>query len=118
MLTSGDVVELDLGTPTGREAGFRHPAVVVTAQRILEAEPNVVHVVPLTLTTRAFDSEVVIVPDGTNGLSRTSAAQCQHLRSVSAGRVDTVYGNIGAVVLSQVRDTVGLILDIEPRSTG
>ena len=37
MLTSGDVVDLDLGTPVGREAGFRHPAVVVTAQRILDA---------------------------------------------------------------------------------
>lgn len=29
MLTSGDVVDLDLGLPSGREAGFRHPAIVV-----------------------------------------------------------------------------------------
>ena len=27
MPTSGDVVDLDLGLPAGREAGFRHPAV-------------------------------------------------------------------------------------------
>ncbi len=31
MLTSGDVIDLDLGMPAGREAGFRHPVVVVTA---------------------------------------------------------------------------------------
>ncbi len=41
MLTSGDVVDLDLGAPAGRDAGFQHPAVVVTAQRILESRGNV-----------------------------------------------------------------------------
>ncbi len=54
MLTSGDVVELDLGVPEGREAGFRYPGVVVTAQRVLERGPNVIHVVPLTSTLRRF----------------------------------------------------------------
>jgi mRNA-degrading endonuclease toxin of MazEF toxin-antitoxin module len=45
---SGDVVDLDLGRPEGREAGFPHPAIVITAQGILDANPSVVHVVPLT----------------------------------------------------------------------
>ena len=56
MPTSGDVVDLDLGVPEGREAGFRHQAVVVTAQRILDANPSVIHVVPLTSTIRRFHS--------------------------------------------------------------
>jgi mRNA-degrading endonuclease toxin of MazEF toxin-antitoxin module len=37
MQISGDIVNLDLGRPEGREAGYLHPAVVVTAQRILDA---------------------------------------------------------------------------------
>ena len=90
MLTSGDVVDLDLGAPIGREAGFGHPAVVITAQRILRCDPAVVHVVPLTSTTRPFESEVVLEPDDANGLVVASAAQCQHLRSVSVHRVQTV----------------------------
>lgn len=36
MLTPGDIVELDLGTPAGSEAGLRRPAIIVTAQRILK----------------------------------------------------------------------------------
>lgn len=52
MLNSGDVVQLGLGLPPGRETGFRHPAIVVTAQRILSSGPNVVHVVPLTSRLR------------------------------------------------------------------
>lgn len=110
MLTSGDVV--DLGTPTRREAGFRHPAVVVTAQRILDAGPNVIQVVPLTTTIRGFGSEVRLEPDGDNGLEHSSAAQCQHVRAVSHGRVEHVRGNVGPVVLTQIRDVLGLILDI------
>jgi mRNA interferase MazF len=112
MLTSGDVVDLDLGLPEGREAGFRHPAVVVTAQRILDAQPTVIQVVPLTTTIRSFTSEVPVEPDLANGLQRRSAAQCQHVRAVSMGRVEQVRGNVGPTVITQIRDVIGLILDI------
>lgn len=112
MLTSGDVVELDLGLPTGREAGFRHPAVVVTAQRILDAAPSVVQVVPLTSTMRGFAAEVRIEPDQANGLDRPSAAQCQHIRAVSTRRTDQVRGNIGSMALAQIREVLGVVLDL------
>jgi mRNA interferase MazF len=112
MLTSGDVVDLDLGEPAGREARFSHPALVVTAQRILDAGPNVVQVVPLTSSIRDFGSEVVVEADNSNGLDRDSSAQCQHVRAVSIGRVERVRGNVGSVVLTQIRGVIGLMLDI------
>lgn len=112
MQTSGDVVDLDLGVPEGREAGFVHPAVIVTAQRILDAKPSVVQVVPLTSTTRQFHSEVVIEPDADNGLAAQSSAQCQHLRAVSPGRVRATRGNVGASALAQIRETISVILDL------
>ncbi len=112
MPTSGDVVDLDLGVPEGREAGFPHPAVLVTAQRILDAKPTVVHVVPLTSTVRRFHSEVLIQPDVANSLSGISAAQCQHLRAVSPGRISTTRGNVGPTVLAQIRETIAVLLDL------
>ena len=112
MLTSGDLIELDLGAPAGREAGFRHPAVVVTAQRILDAAPNVVQVVPVTTAIRGFQSEVRLDAGGRGGLDHTSAAQCQHVRAISVTRIERVRGNVGVVVLSQIRETIGLLLDI------
>ena len=112
MLTSGDVVALDLGVPEGREAGFAHPAVVVTAQRILNAEPGVVQVVPLTSRLRGFHSEVVI-PEEENGLSSDSAAQCQHVRAVSVRRLGRPLGNVGPQHLRQIRETLALLLDVE-----
>ena len=112
MLTSGDVVAVDLGVPVGREAGFRRPAVVVTAQRVLDASPAVVQLVPLTSTVRGFSAEVTIEADDANGLDRRSAAQCQHVRSVAATRLKPRRGNVGPAALAQVREVLGFIFDI------
>lgn len=112
MLTSGDVVRLDLGTPLGSEAGMVRPAVVVTAQRVLAQGPRVVHVVPLTTTIRRWATEVDVPADATAGIGRESAAQCQHIRAVSTERVVETIGNVGPVLLEQVRRTVAVLLDL------
>jgi mRNA interferase MazF len=112
MPNSGDVVDLDLGAPEGREAGFRHPAVVVTAQRVLDASPAVIQVVPLTSTLRGFHSEIVVAPDAATGLSVESAAQCQHVRSVSPQRIVATRGNVGPTALAQIRETIAVLLDL------
>ena len=112
MQTSGDVVHLDLGRPEGREAGYLHPAVVITAQRILDAAPSVIQVVPLTSTLRSFHTEIVIGPDPANGLDQTSAAQCQHVRAISPARLVGTIGNVGPLTLAQIRETIAVILDL------
>lgn len=112
MPNSGDIVDLDLGLPVGREAGFVHPAIVVTAQHVLDESPTVIHVVPLTTTLRQFRSEVRVDPDVANLLAETSAAQCQHVRSVSVQRVAAQRGNVGPVVLTQIREAIALLLDL------
>jgi mRNA interferase MazF len=109
---AGDVVAVDLGLSEGSEAGFAHPAVVVTAERILASGPSVVQIVPLTSTVRGFGSEVILEPDATNGLSRTSAAQCQHIRAVSPTRIVDIRGNVGPLALRQVRETIAVLLDL------
>lgn len=95
----------------GSEAGFRRPAVVVTAQRLLAGTPSVVHVVPLTTTLRGFASEVPIPTSGDNDLDTESCAQAHQIRTVSAVRVHGVRGNVGAVALSQVRQAIAETID-------
>ncbi len=112
MLISGDIVTLDLGVPEGSEAGLRRPAVVVTAGRVLRHGPRVVQVVPLTRTLRGYESEVTIEPDSSNGLAASSAAQCQHIRAVATSRIDDSVGNVGPLALSQIRDTLAVLLDL------
>lgn len=112
MLTPGDLVEIDLGLPTGSEAGLRRPAVVVTAQRVLAGGPNVIQVVPLTRTIRASSVEVLVEPDPANQLTAPSAAQCQHVRSVATSRIIGPGGNVGPLVLAEVRDTLAVLMDL------
>ena len=112
MLTSGDIAMIDLGIPAGREVGFRHPAVVVTAQRVIDAGAAVVQVVPLTSRVRGFASEIEIEADASNGLERRSAAQCQYVRAVATSRIEDRRGNVGAAALAQIREVLGLILDV------
>lgn len=112
MLTPGDVVRLDLGTPTGNGAGQQRPAVVVTAGRVLLGGPNVVQVVPLTRTIRDSGSEIAIEPDESNGLGDVSSAQCQHVRSVAVTRISATTGNVGPVVLGELRETLAILLDL------
>jgi len=55
---------------------------------------------------RSFHSEVVVAPDDRNGLDLISAAQCQHVRAVSPLRI------VGVPVLTQLRETIALLLDL------
>jgi mRNA interferase MazF len=115
MLTSGDVIRVDLGTPMGSEAGMVRPVVIITAQRVLEHSPRVLQVVPLTTTLRGWASEVTIPADPGAGLASPSAAQCQHARAISTDRVvDDVGnpGNVGAQLLQQIRETLATLLDL------
>lgn len=112
MLTPGDVVELDLGMPAGSEAGLRRPAIVVTAARVLKGGPNVIQAVPLTRTIRTSTTEVIIEPDEVNRLTARSSAQCQHVRSVATTRIHERTGNVGPVILREVRETLALLLDL------
>jgi mRNA interferase MazF len=112
MLTSGDVVDVDLGVSMGSEAGFPRPVVVVTAQLILDQQPSVIQVVPLTSTIRNFRTEVTIEP-AHSGLTQLSAAQCQHIRSISTSRIGLPRGNVGTVNLRSIREILVLLMDLD-----
>jgi mRNA interferase MazF len=112
MLTSGEVLLADLGEPVGREAAFPRPVVVVTAQVVLAQGPNVVQVVPVTTSRRGFLSEIDLDPDKANGLTESSAVQCQHVRAISIDRLGDSLGTVGPTALLQIRETLADLLDL------
>jgi mRNA interferase MazF len=110
MRRCGDILLADLGEPQSREARFARPVVVVTARQVLDQHPRVVNVVPLTSTVRGYRSEVTIEPDPDNGLELVSAAQCQYIRAIAAGRLADPLGNVGFQALTQIRETIADLL--------
>jgi mRNA interferase MazF len=75
MRRCGDVQLADLGEPGGREAGFARPVVIVTAQLVLDQQPNVVHVVPLTSTIRGYRSLTSSTSDHRHPFGRAITAK-------------------------------------------
>jgi hypothetical protein len=47
-----------------------------------------------------------------NGLEPASAAQCQRIHAVAVGRIEATRGNVGAAALVQIREVLGLILEV------
>ncbi|MHB8663393.1 MAG: type II toxin-antitoxin system PemK/MazF family toxin [Acidimicrobiales bacterium] len=110
-MRAGDVVEVDFGVPAGSEPGFVRPAVVVTAELVLEGRPRTIHVVPITSnTSRSLPTEVSV---SATGLDEPSAAQCHLCAVVSMERIVSADGGaIGPAALAQVRSVLGDLLDI------
>jgi mRNA-degrading endonuclease toxin of MazEF toxin-antitoxin module len=110
-MRAGDIVTIDFGVPAGSEPGFVRPAVVVTADLVLDRRPRTIHVVPVTSNTRrSLPTEVGV---SAPGLDQPSAARCHLCTVVSTERVASdEIGNVGPVSLAAIRAVLGDLLDI------
>jgi mRNA interferase MazF len=110
-MRAGDVVWIDFGIPVGSEPGYKRPAVVVSADLVLDQRPRTVHAVPLTTNVvRNMPTDVAVA---TVGLDRPSVAQTHLCAVVSVDRIDSEpVGNIGAAALAQVRSILADLLDL------
>ena len=108
-MNAGDIVEVDFGVPIGSEAGFRRPAIVVTADAFLRLRPTTVFLVPLTSTRRSFPSHIEIEPDRTNQLQTTSFAPVEQLRAIAVERCGSPTGNVGQAIVHQILDILAMI---------
>lgn len=110
-MRSGDLLRIDFGFPLGSEAGLIRPAVVVGSDIVLHSFANTVTVVPLTTTLRARPSDVIV---DDREVERLSVAECHLITTVSSRAVVDTIGNVGPVILAQIRSVLSDLLDIEP----
>jgi mRNA interferase MazF len=104
-MRAGDVVRVDFGVPARGEPGFIRPAIVVTSDDILDTRQLAVVVVPCSTRRRGWLTEVDIPEFG--------VAQAHLLTTVSVDRVvEPATANVGPVVLRQVRELIGELLEI------
>lgn len=111
-MRAGDIITVDFGAPAGRGPGFEHPAIVVTAELIVAQRPRTFHVVPVTSNVRrAMATDVPV--DGV-GLDKSSVGQCHLVTVAEIERVknDGGRGNVGPVVLAQLRSVIADLLDL------
>ena len=102
-MRSGDVIRCDFGTPATGEPGYLRPAILVTADDVLEFRQNAVLVVPCTTTERGWVTEVAVDTYG--------VAQSHLPTTISTKRIIEHTGdNVGPIALSQIRELIALII--------
>ena len=111
LVRAGDVLRIDFGVPVGSSPGFQRPAVVVTSDVVLRHGQPTFHVVPITSKLeREYASDVAVEA---TGLTTSSVAQCHLLAVVAAEQVlDDDLGNVGAIVLAQIRSVIADLLEL------
>ena len=111
MASVGDLWLVDFGEPYPGEPAFHRPALIVGPPASFSSGFPLVLVVPLTSTVRGLNLHVEIEPSRENGLSETSAAQCELLRSINRARLLHRMGVLEMVSLQEVDDIVRVLLD-------
>lgn len=107
----GDVWLVDFGEPLGHEQGWRHPALVVSADGLHDSPAALAIVVPMTRTRWGLPSHVE-VEVGSSGLDEVSYAKAEDVKSVSQRRLITRFGAVGAAVLADVGRALRLLLEL------
>lgn len=112
----GEIRLVDLDPARGSEADKRRPAVLVsndganaTAERLGR---GVVTVVPVTSNVARVYPFQVLLPAKESGLSRTSKAQAEQVRSISVDRVGRQVGRLSPALVEELDDALRLHLDL------
>ena len=87
----------------------KRPVLILTRDSVLEYL-GAVTIAPITSTIRDIPSEVLLTRE--DGLRKDCAVNCDHIQTVSKGKVGTLVATLAPEKLEQVRDAIRFALDI------
>lgn len=108
-MKQGEIWELYLNPTKGSEQSGRRPAVIISGN-LLNTYLQVVIVCPLTTSIKNYKGNLIIKPNGTNGLEKISEVLTFHVRSVSKARLDKKLGKIPLKDVEAIKKTLNDIL--------
>ena len=114
MISHGDVVWVDFGSPRGSEPAKRRPAVVMQENWLLATDIATVIVVPVTsnVALEAFPGNVLLSIDA-SGLGQDSVAVVSQIGPVSREFVEPyAVGHVPSYTLAKIADGIRLVLGI------
>ncbi len=87
----------------------RRPVLILTRDSILEYLGEVT-VAPVTSTIRDIPTEVALSRE--DGVPRASAVNCDHVQTVSKGKIGALVAILGPAKMAEVRRAVSFALDL------
>lgn len=114
-LTRGMVIDVDLNPTKEAETGKVRPCVIVTNNVYNERVP-VIQVLPITAWSdkkARIKTNVEIVPDNKNGLSKKSVADCLQTRPIDhRQRLVKIRGELGTDVMKRVDEALRVVFEL------
>lgn len=105
----GAVWLVDFGEPIGHEPEGRRPAVLVSSTAYNTGPAGLVVAVPFTRTRRGIPLHVEVEP-GVSGLSATSYATCDDIRSLSTRRLVRRLGDVDVTAMLAIEQVLRRLL--------
>jgi len=87
----------------------KRPVLILTRNSVLEYLGEVT-IAPVTTTIRDIPSEVFL--SSSEGMPRDCAVNCDHLQTVSKGKVGSLISSLSTIKMAEVGGAVGFALDI------
>ncbi len=112
----GAVLLLDLDPTVGHEQRGVRPCVAVSAPDVLDQRFPLIGIVPVTRTPGIGALYPSLMP-GPSGLTKTSYALIDHVRSVDKRRVRRTLGRITVLEMSAIEEGLTLFLGLAGRAT-
>ena len=109
----GEIWLVNLDPTIGAEIKKKRPAIIVNVDQLGKLPLKII--VPLTDWKSRYEMApwmVKILPGSTNGLTKSSAADCFQVRSVSEERLIKKIGTVRAEQLNEISLGLGLVLKI------
>lgn len=111
LIWRGEIYDVDLGQPVGREPAFIRPSVVVSTDGLNNSAGDLVVVVPVGSKSYRLRSHVELEP-GRSGLDHLSYARCDQIRVVSTRRLVTRRGVAAIDEVHAIDQALRFILDL------
>lgn len=111
LILRGEIYDVDLGQPVGREPAKHRPGVVVSTDLVNNGPSQLVVVAPVGTASYGLRSHVELEP-GDSGLDHTSYARCDQIRSISTDRLTTRRGMADVDEIHSIDEAMRFILDL------
>jgi len=104
---------IDLNPTKGAEIQKKRPAIIVNDDKLGKLPLKII--VPITDWKERYEIApwmVKLVSDASNRLSKTSAADCFQIRSLSQERLIKKLGCIDSLTLQEIKNAISKVLDL------
>ena len=109
-MLQGEIWYANLSPTKGSEQAGLRPVLIISGN-LLNQYLNIVICCPLTTKIKNYKGDLVLEPNKSNGLKRTSEILTFHIRSISKERLTKKVGKISAGEIKELKKYLNEILE-------